>query len=112
MPMEQVEFMSVGPAGSIRVHVPYSGSSNSRAAALSIASRSGRDEAMLYEYIRLNGAHGATDEEIREHFDWSGDYARPRRWALSRKGRVIARGKRRNNKDNLMTVWVVPAADV
>jgi len=109
MPLVQGEFMSVD-AGTIRVTLPYSGSANSRKAALSVASKSAQDEARLLEFIRGRGSEGATDEEIREHFGWSGDYERPRRWSLSRKGRLVVGGQRRNAKTNLMTVWVVPVS--
>ena len=109
MPLVQTEFIADNPiTRTVRVVLPYSGSENSRNAALAVASRSGQDEARLLDFIRSRGDLGATDEEIREHFAWSGDYERPRRWALSKDGKLVDGGQRRNAKGNLMTVWICP----
>lgn len=109
MPLTQDTFLSEN-GGKYTVTLPHSGSSTSKAAAHRVASRSAIDEARLRDWIQEQGIHGATDEEIRQHFDWSGDYARPRRWNLGRKKLIQASGKRDNARGNKMTVWVAATA--
>jgi hypothetical protein len=88
---------------------PHNGTDTSAAMARKVMRRgkSAADEALLLAWLEQRGALGATDEEIRERFVWSGDYERPRRWALEQDGLVVdSKAARRNAKGNLMTVWV------
>jgi len=66
-----------------------------------------RDQRALMEWLIEIGAHGATDDEIKQHFGWDGDYERPRRWTLCKHGMVIGSGKTRKTKDGFPAiVWV------
>jgi hypothetical protein len=70
--------------------------------------RTAQDEAALLAWMQTRGEYGATDEEIRNHFGWTCDYERPRRWQLSHKRGDLrdSGGTRPNAEGNAMTVWV------
>jgi len=59
-----------------------------------------RDEAALLAWMKARGEQGATDNEIQDHFEWDGDYERPRRWKLVKNDLVYASRDRRKTKDN------------
>ena len=66
-----------------------------------------RDQVALLAWLAECGEHGATDDEIKARFGWDGDYERPRRWTLGKKGLVIASGKTRKTEDGFPAiVWV------
>ena len=66
-----------------------------------------RDEVLLSQWMEFRGCLGATDDEIKEHFGWDGDYERPRRWTLVKHKKVFASEKRRKTKDgNAAIVWM------
>jgi hypothetical protein len=65
-----------------------------------------RDEAALLDWLEFRGPYGATDDEIKAHFGWDGDYERPRRWRLVKNGLVCATESRRATRDgNPAIVW-------
>jgi len=67
-----------------------------------------RDEAALLVWLTERSEQGATDDEIKTHFEWDGDYERPRRWQLVQQDKVRPSSLRRKTKDgNPATVWIV-----
>jgi hypothetical protein len=84
---------------------PHNGTDTSLLAAARLSgSRSADDERGLLAYLRKCG--GATDAEIAAHFGWTGDYERPRRYSLVKRGYVEDSGLRRVFRDHgLAKVW-------
>lgn len=85
------------------------GSETSREAAIRIlrSSETTKNEAALSQWMEFRGRDGATDDEIKEHFGWDGDYERPRRWKLCKLGLIFKSEMKRKTKDgNPATVWV------
>ena len=61
----------------------------------------------VYEFIQIQGVHGATDQEIERTLAMDGNTVRPTRGSLVKKGLVFDSGTtRKNNKDNDCIVWV------
>ena len=91
------------------VSAPHNHTDTSIAAAKTITglSKTRRDENTLLQYFAWRGVLGATDQEIEEHFHWTGSYERPRRWQLVKENLVESRpGERRKNPSgNTMKVW-------
>ena len=108
------------PANSLAERLPFGpggvplppfarGSDTSEAAAIRIygASKTKLDEAALSQWMEFRGTTGATDDEIQKHFNWDGDYERPRRWTLRKQGLIFKSEMKRKTKDgNPATVWV------
>lgn len=66
-----------------------------------------KDQRALMEWLIQRSGEGATDDEIKDHFGWDGDYERPRRWTLCKHGLVVASGRTRKTKDGFPAiVWV------
>jgi len=99
----------------LRPAAPSNGTETSALAARKVMRRgkAADDESRLLAWMEQRAAMGATDEEIQQHFGWSGDYERPRRWALEQDGLLMdSKAKRRNSRGNLMAVWVARRAVV
>ena len=85
----------------------------SKAAARKVKSRSYRDELALLGWMKTQGNHGATDDEIAEwsggydkYDEWDDNYLRPRRWRLVKDGHIMRTPeRRRNRRGNTMIVW-------
>lgn len=61
----------------------------------------------VYEYIKSQGEHGATDDEIHDFFQIDKNTTAPRRRELQLKGLVIDSGNRRQTKaKRWAVVWV------
>ena len=87
---------------------PHVAAPTSLAAAKSIASRTAQDEQRLLVALKRCGTVGMTDDEIREHFGWTGDYERPRRWSLVKQGLAIDSGFTRPTKSGReAVVWTL-----
>jgi hypothetical protein len=79
----------------------------SHAAAAAIEPVSGRCRQLVYDYISLQGTHGATDEEIQTVLNMAGSTQRPRRVELVEAGLVKDSGRRRAMKSGRSAiVWV------
>ena len=66
-----------------------------------------RDERLLLAMFKQRQGYGLTDDEIKELFNWDGDYERPRRWSLVKQGLVRKSELRRLTVDgNPAIVWV------
>ena len=64
----------------------------------------------VFEFIRLNGKHGATDQECQDALGMAGSTQRPRRIELFQQGKICMAPmmrKTRSNRD--ANVWVVTA---
>ena len=95
--------------------IPHNRTETSIAAAKKLLkkARTELDQEALYLWLATRGAYGATDEEIRTEFGWTGDYARPRRWQLCKDGRVEWLGATRHNAaQNPMKIWVVKSSAI
>lgn len=66
------------------------------------------DRARILAYLRACGEVGATDEQIQEALDLSGNTERPRRGELLTSGQVQAVGTRATQSGRQAAVWVVP----
>jgi hypothetical protein len=89
---------------------PSNWTDTSKAAAQRItrSSKTKIDESLLYEWLCDRMGRGATDDEIQEHFSWTGDYQRPRRWRLVKDGLVYRSTERRRTRSgSKAAVWVV-----
>lgn len=61
----------------------------------------------IYEWLTLQGEHGATDEEIQNALRLPGDTERPRRQELQKLGMVVDSERKRMTKHmRPATVWV------
>ena len=68
--------------------------------------KSGTTRNKVYEYIKLTGMRGATDQEIERMLGIEGNTVRPSRVTLLRDGLIIDTGLTRpNSKGNQCTVW-------
>ena len=89
---------------------PYvRGSETSKAAAKGISRELGAKQTQVWQFIRLQGASGAIDNEIITHFTncgWSPNTPRARRVELVAKGLVVDSGRQRNGS----TVWIAAQA--
>lgn len=80
----------------------------SRSAAEKMFFESGTWRRRVYDYVADRRFDGATDQEIQEHFDKSGDTIRPVRISLVRDGILVDSGRTRANKSgNQCIIWVV-----
>lgn len=84
----------------------------SRSAAEKMLFESGTWRRKVYDYVADKKFHGATDQEMQEYFDKSGDTIRPVRVSLVRDGILIDSGRTRANKSgNQCIIWVVDTFD-
>lgn len=80
---------------------------NSQAAADAFFLKSGSWRRNVYTFIASKGAYGATDQEIQEHFNKSGDTIRPTRKTLEKDGLIVDSCRtRKNAAGNDCTIWV------
>ena len=91
-------------------------SETSREAADRIAPVSGELRRRVYQYLRDQGANGATDQEIQKALQMRPSTECPRRLELQEQGLVVDSGKRRlTESGRKATVWVIaehaPAPD-
>ena len=83
------------------------GSHTSKAAAESIEPKLGKLQRQVLLFIRMRGAHGATDPEIAGALGLARDTARPRRRELGHKGLVGDSGRTRKTPSGRQAVvWV------
>jgi hypothetical protein len=80
---------------------------NSRAAADAYFLKSGSWRKLVYVYVASKGSYGATDQEIQEHLDKSGDTIRPTRKTLEKDGLIVDSNRtRKNAAGNDCVIWV------
>lgn len=80
------------------------------AAQTAIKPDAARLRGQVLAYIRSRGASGATDQEIQEHLDMSGDTERPRRRELQQAGLIVDSGQTRLTPSGRAAVCWVAAA--
>lgn len=87
---------------------PHNGTRTSVEAADAIKNKCVRARAAILEFVESMGKHGATDYEIQQKFGYSGDFERPRRWELVRKGHIYDSGSNRRHEGQRtsMIVWL------
>jgi hypothetical protein len=69
---------------------------------------SGTMKERVYDFIKSQGQHGATDDEGQEALNMSGNSYRPSRKMLQQAGIVVKKGITRPNKNgNNCIVWIV-----
>ena len=86
---------------------PYVAAETSRAASLAIRPDASRLRQAVYAFLKGRGSAGATDVEIQQSLQLTGDTQRPRRWELQRAGLVIDSGERRKTPSGREAiVWV------
>lgn len=80
----------------------------SQAAAEKFLGKSGGWRRQLYWHLQDCGFDGATDQELQQHFNKSGDTIRPTRVSLVRDGLIIDSGRTRiNESGNQCIIWIV-----
>lgn len=80
----------------------------SQSAAEKMYFESGTWRKRVYDFIVDRGFEGATDQEMQQYFDKSGDTIRPVRVSLIRDGILMDSGRtRKNTSGNQCIVWVV-----
>lgn len=80
----------------------------SRAAAERMYFESGTWRKKVYDFMVMKGFDGATDQELQDHFNKSGDTIRPTRVSLVRDNIIMDSGRTRSNgSGNQCIVWVV-----
>lgn len=75
-------------------------------AAADVLPRTGTQRRRVYDFIRRQAEHGATDEEIQEALRMGGNTERPRRVELVRDGLVVDSERRRTHGGRPAIVWV------
>lgn len=81
---------------------------NSKMAATGFLLKSGTWRKNIYLYVAGRGIQGATDQEIQEHFNKSGDTIRPTRKTLEKDGLLVDSGRvRKNEAGNDCIIWVI-----
>jgi hypothetical protein len=79
----------------------------SKTAALKALPRTGSWRAKVYEFIKLQGFNGATDQEIESFLSLNGNTVRPTRMTLLKDGFIVDSGRTRKNiNDNDCIVWI------
>lgn len=69
--------------------------------------KSGSWRKLVFDFIDRQGVNGATDQEIQEYLDKSGDTIRPTRKTLQQDGLILDSGRTRKNAGgNDCTIWV------
>lgn len=82
-------------------------SATSKAAAAAIEPNAGTLRAIVLEFLREMGAHGATDEELQSWLVINPSTERPRRIELVQRGLVVDSGRTRKTRAGRnATVWV------
>lgn len=79
-------------------------------AAEKAAGRAEQDRARVYFYLKAEGLHGGTDEEIQLELNMPGNTERPRRWELSQAEPpliCLSGQTRKNRSGRRAAVWVV-----
>lgn len=88
---------------------PFSNATTSKSAADSIKTSAATLRAQVFDYIRKQGSHGATDEEIQTALSMSGNTERPRRGELEKSGKISAAEQtRKTSSGRQAIVWVAP----
>jgi hypothetical protein len=88
------------------VGAPYSDQDTSKAAALAIVPQISRLQETVLEFIRGQGAHGATCDEVESGLRMLHTTASPRILELRKKGLVEDSGQRRKTRsDRSAKVW-------
>ena len=85
---------------------PAQNTDTSRAAARAIRPNAGTLRAMVRNHIILQGSYGATDQEIQQALNLSGDTERPRRIELWNAGFIVDSGFiRKTDSGQSAVVW-------
>lgn len=72
----------------------------------------GKQRERVFEFIKSQAEHGATDEEIQDGLNMSGNSERPRRSRLVELGRVAdSHNMRMTRSGRPATVWIVAPPD-
>lgn len=80
---------------------------NSQAAADAFFLKSGSWRRNIYTFVSSRGAEGATDQEMQEYFNKSGDTIRPTRKTLEKDGLLVDSNRTRKNAGgNDCIIWV------
>jgi hypothetical protein len=88
------------------VYVAKNARGTSRWAANRVMPKTGSIRLSVYEYLIRQGLRGATDNEMQQALQMSGDTQRPSRVKLLRDGLIIDSGTTRINLNgNPATVW-------
>jgi hypothetical protein len=88
------------------VYIAKNAKGTSRWAANRVMPKTGSIRLSVYEYLIRQGLRGATDNEMQQALQMSGDTQRPSRVKLLRDGLIIDSGTTRINLNgNPATVW-------
>lgn len=92
--------------------LPHNGTSTSKLAADRMKPFAPKQAERVFEFIKSQGDHGATDEEIQTALKMSGNSERPRRHRLLQQGKVRdSKNMRPTESGTPATVWVAVSPD-